>query len=162
MQQYADYTLKKKQWLLAGQTDLRQVDEVGQDGGVMDVEVSLQLVPDGLAQQLQTVVGSLRILLGARADWYPLGGVIVGCLSAQRAAWLLVTPRTIRRAATSTTTYTNVQATAYTGCVQINMFRVQGDLEETLSPLGKCLRSQKGMQTTRKCCSFTVGLLLAI
>ena len=61
----------------------------------MDVEVPLQFVPDGLAQQLQAVVSCLCILLCARADWHALGGVIVGCLSAQRAAWLLMTPGAI-------------------------------------------------------------------
>ena len=32
----------------------------------MDVQVSLQLVPDGLAEQLQAVVGRLSVLLAAR------------------------------------------------------------------------------------------------
>ena len=74
----------------------------------MDVEVSLQLVPDGLAEQLQAVVGRLCVLLCARADRYALGGVIVGCLGAQRPSWLLMTPGTVCRAATSTPTYTNI------------------------------------------------------
>lgn len=64
------------------QTDLGQIDEVGQEGRVMDVQVSLQLVPDGLAEQLHAVVGCLRILLCARPNGYPLRGIIVWCLIA--------------------------------------------------------------------------------
>ncbi|KAA6429757.1 MAG: hypothetical protein FRX49_00189 [Trebouxia sp. A1-2] len=37
--------------------DLREVDKVGQDSRVMDVQISLQLIPDGLAQQLHVVAG---------------------------------------------------------------------------------------------------------
>lgn len=152
---------RRKKRLLTGETDLRQVDEVGQDGRVMDVEVSLQLIPDGLAQQLQAAVGSLCILLCARANWYPLGGIIVGCLSAQRAAWLLLTPRTIQRAAASTPTYTNVQALAVMVCMQARSQCSKVDLLETSSRLGRCSRSQEDMQTTRTCCSVIMRLLLA-
>ncbi len=74
--------------------DLREVDKVGQDSRVMDVEVSLQLIPDGLAQQLHAVVGCLCILFCARAHRYPLRGVIMrGCVT-QGAPRLLLTPRT--------------------------------------------------------------------
>ena len=48
----------------------------------MDVDVALQLIPDGLAQQLHAAVGGLCILLCARAHWHTLGGVIVGGLMA--------------------------------------------------------------------------------
>lgn len=48
--------------------DLREVDKVGQDSRVMDVQISLQLIPDGLAQQLHVVVGCLCILLCARPN----------------------------------------------------------------------------------------------
>lgn len=72
--------------------DLRQIDKVGQDSRVMDVEVPLQLVPDGLTQQLHAVVGRLSILLCARANRHPLGGVIVwGCVT-QGPSRLLLAP----------------------------------------------------------------------
>ena len=74
--------------------DLREVDKVGQNSRVMDVEVSLQLIPDGLAQQLHVVVGCLCILLCARPNRHPLRGVIMrGCVT-QGTPRLLLTPRT--------------------------------------------------------------------
>ena len=71
---------KGKEDAAASETNLGQINEVGQDSRVMDVQVSLQLIPDGLAEQLQAVVGCLCILLCARTNGYPLRGVIVGCL----------------------------------------------------------------------------------
>lgn len=44
---------------------LRQADKVRQNGGVVDVEVPLQLVLDGMAQQLHAVVGRLCVALTA-------------------------------------------------------------------------------------------------
>ena len=81
--------------------DLRQIDKVGQDSRVMDVEVPLQLVPDGLTQQLHAVVGRLSILLCARAYRHTLRGVIVwGCIT-QGPSRLLLTPGTSWRAGTT-------------------------------------------------------------
>lgn len=40
---------------------LRQADKVGQDGRVMDVQVTLQLVLDGMAEQLHAVIGCLSV-----------------------------------------------------------------------------------------------------
>lgn len=74
--------------------DLREVDKVGQDSRVVDVQVSLQLIPDGLAQQLHVVVGCLCILLCARAHRYPLRGVIMRSCVTQGAPRLLLTART--------------------------------------------------------------------
>ena len=66
----------------------------------MDVEIPLQLIADGLAEQLHAVVGGLSILLCARADGHSLRGVIVGGLIAQRATRLA--PGTFWRAGAST------------------------------------------------------------
>ena len=79
----------------------------------MDVEVPLQLIPDGLAEKLQAVVGCLGILLCARANRYPLGGVIVGHLVAQGATRVLMTPGTLWRAVTTSPTCTIIQGLTY-------------------------------------------------
>ena len=100
-----------KEHAAASQTNLGQVDEVGQDSRVMDVQVSLQLIPDGLAEQLQAMVGCLCILLCARTNRYPLRWVIVGCLMPQRAPWLMMTPGAVLGTVASSPTYTVIQCT---------------------------------------------------
>ena len=103
---------KKENGHAAGsQTNLGQVDKVGQDSRVMDVQVSLQLIPDGLAEQLQAMVGCLCILLCARTNGYPLRGVIVGCLISQRAPWLMMTPGAVLGTVASSPTYNVIKCT---------------------------------------------------
>lgn len=63
---------------------LGQVDKVGQHSRVMDVQVTLQLIPNGLAQQLHAVVGCLCIMLIARLT----PGTVLGAVAACPTAWL--------------------------------------------------------------------------
>ena len=65
------------EWMDGLKHHLGQIDKVGQHSRVMNVQVSLQLISDGLAEQLHAVVGSLCILLIANR----------GAAVASRAVW---------------------------------------------------------------------------
>ena len=59
----------------------------------MDVQVPLQLIPDGLAEQLHAVIGSLCVLLTARTS---------RCSIPQGTPRLLLPPWAVWRAGTAT------------------------------------------------------------